>query len=130
MRTNRQTTRATEQRDVGEGNEEERGGWVTGVHAQASKVRVKQRRAEQRAAFVRTWESEEGTDVKKKKKNVEEEGRERAVRFVAKTGQNCSDDLSPRRGEASARGSMCIWDLMCDQVNHHLQWMLQDRERV
>ena len=97
--------------------------------ARASKQgqsKAEESRAEQRAAFVRTWESEEGTDVKKKKKNVEEEGRERAVRFVAKTGQNCSDDLT----EASARGSMCIWDLMCDQVNHHLQWMLQDRERV
>ena len=45
MRTNRQTTRATEQRDVGEGNEEERGGWVTGVHAQASKVPNDSRRA-------------------------------------------------------------------------------------
>ena len=111
MKTNRQTTRATEQRDVGEGNEEERGGWVTGVHAQASKARVKQRRAEQRAAFVRTWESEEGTDVKKKK-NVEEEGRERAVRFAAKTGQNCSDDLSPRRGEARrARGARCVFGI-------------------
>jgi hypothetical protein len=111
MRTNRQTTRATEQRDVGEGNEEERGGWVTGVHAQASKVRVKQRRAEQRAAFVRTWESEEGTDVKKKKKNVEEEGREREqCDSLRRRGRIVP--MTSHRGEARrARGARCVFGI-------------------